>query len=229
MSPAMTAYWICLAIGVGYTIISLALGGLGGHAGHGGDFGHAGNGADFSHDYGVGDQGGHGHGHASGTDAHDGEVAFGPFSPLVIAFFLTCFGAMGLLMSQIRNFGPSLVLPGALLASVLLAWLLIRFLNTVVGRLQSSSEVRVYTLIGTLAEVTVAIPASGVGEVAYVAMGQRNIAPARSEDHVDIPRSASVRIARVIGSVAFVTLSLEDRLEGLSGDPAPSTSTSTKQ
>jgi hypothetical protein len=219
MDVIVAAYWICLAVGVGYTIIAFILGefSAGGHLGdtHG----------DFSHDYGVG--GGGGHGEATGTDAGGTTLLFGPFSPLVIAFFLTAFGAAGLILTNIQHaywpkLSPMAPLVLALGMGFLLAWAIVLFFNKVIGGLQSSSEVRLHTLIGTEAEVTVAIPAVGAGEVAFVAGGSRNLTPASSADNAPIPRFATVRIVRIVGNIFQVQLVSTDNLPDLDApDAAP--------
>lgn len=196
----LTAYWICLAVGLVYTVISFVLGEISGVIGHVGDMG-AGHG-DFSHDYGVDGQGGHGA--AMGADVDTGNIIFGPFSPLVIAFFLTCFGVTGVALTQVGKLGAMLSLPISIASSFVLAWLLILFFNKVLGSLQTSSEVKLHTLIGEEAEVTVAIPTTGAGEIAYIAMGSRCVTPARSEDQVAIARGSIVRISRIVGHTFYV-------------------------
>ncbi len=189
------AYWICLIIGVGYTIITAALGGISGI------FGHAGEAGSDSNSYGVGN--GHsGHGTASSADV-DGSMIFGPFSPLVIAFFLTSFGGSGLIYVKYIPV-PIYSLPAAIVTAIIFAWLLILFFNRVIAAVQSSSEVKMASLVGETAEVTVAIPATGMGEIAYVAMGSRNVSPARTDSGEEIPRFSNVRITRVSGNIFFV-------------------------
>ena len=189
----LNAYWIALIVGIGYTIVSFILGGIGGHAHfEGGDMGDAG-------------QGGH-------MDVGDsGQLIFGPFSPLVIAFFLTCFGATGIVLTSLKGL-HLLSLPFAVVSGFVLAWVLILVFNRFLGGMQSSSEVKVYALVGTEGEVTVEIPPSGIGEIAYVAMGGRYVAPARSEEPVAIPRFAAVRITRLVGNMFYVIPILEERL-----------------
>ncbi len=189
------AYWICLIIGVAYTIITAALGGISGIIGHAGDSG------SVSNSYGADGSTG-GHGTASSAD-FDGSIIFGPFSPLVIAFFLTSFGGSGLVyVKYIPN--SVLSLPAAIVTAIIFAWLLILFFNRVIAAVQSSSEVRILNMVGETAEVTVTIPATGMGEIAYVAMGSRNVSPARTDSGTDIPRFSNVRITRVSGNIFFV-------------------------
>lgn len=187
----MNAYWISLIVGIGYTIVSFILGGIGGH-GHF-DVGSGGDAMDGD----IG-QGGHFAGEAN-------TMVFGPFSPLVIAFFLTCFGATGIILSSIKGM-QAISLPFSVVSGFVLAWLLIMVFNRFLGGMQSSSEVRIYSLIGVDAEVTVAIPPNGIGEIAYVAMGGRNVAPARSDSRTEIPRFAGVIISRIVGNMFYVKL-----------------------
>ncbi len=229
MEWVITAYWICLIVGIGYTILSFILGEVGGafgHVGHlhVGHFGHGGGHVgQVSHTYGVHGSGQHGQGvgKSIGADQSDSAI-FGPFSPLVIAFFLTCFGATGIILTKLGFFGV-LAIVCALAAGTVLAWLLLNFFNKVLGNLQSSSEVRLSALVGEEAEVTVAIPEQGFGEIAYVAMGQRITAPARSNEAVLIPRFAAVRITRIVGNNFYVSKRIEDDLHAVPVPPAPPT------
>jgi hypothetical protein len=74
----------------------------------------------------------------------------------------------------------------------------------VIAAVQSSSEVKMLNMVGETAEVTVAIPATGIGEIAYVAMGSRNLSPAQTDGGEEIPRFSNVRITRVSGNIFFV-------------------------
>ncbi len=204
-------YWVCMLVGVIYTTLALLLGGIADFSGHTGSFG-AGHGG-FSHDYGVGGHGGHGATNASSQQG--GPVIFGPFSPLVIAFFLTCFGACGIVMRQVFHLFPALGVLIAVALAIVLAWILIVLGNRLFGSMQVSSEVHLQSLIGTEAEVTVAIPATSIGEIAYVAMGGRTVAPARSEDQTPIARFTTVRISRVVGNFFFVRPAVEEQLRTL--------------
>ncbi len=210
--PVEAIYTICLLVGVIYTITAFVLGGFGGH------FGDAGNAGSFTHDYGVG---GHdtGQGSAFGSTAEGGEVIFGPFSPIVIAFFLTSFGGTGLILVSSTRLPVVSTLLMAALSGFVLAWLMVKFFNRVLGRIQSSSEVRVHTLIGLDAEVTVAIPQTGVGEIAYIAMGSRYVAPARSDETTAIPRYSAVRITRIVGHIFFVRPVMEEQLRAMPDVP----------
>ncbi|MHB9027124.1 MAG: NfeD family protein [Armatimonadota bacterium] len=214
----LTAFWICLVVGAAYVVVALILGGITDMGGHIDSAGHVG-GGDFSHDYGAGgDVSGHGEA-SSSAGAESGGMVFGPFSPLVIAFFLTCFGGAGVLLTRVFELRALLAIPIAFASAFVLAWLLMTIFNRFLGSLQSSSEVRLHTLIGTEADVTVDIPSTGVGEISYVAMGGRNVSPARSEDQVNIPRFSGVRISRIVGNMFYVRPLVEEQLSKLEDDP----------
>jgi len=211
-------YSICLLVGIVYTVAAFLMGSLGDLGGHAGDLGgHAG---DFSHDYGVDGHIG-GHGEAQGATGTGGEIVFGPFSPLVIAFFLTCFGGVGMLLSTTVARSALISLPIAVISGFIFAWLLVILFNRVLGGMASSSEVRLSTLVGTEAEVTVAIPPMGIGEIAYIAMGSRYVTPARNEEQTPIPRSATVRITRIVGNTFFVRPTVDDQLRWIEEGPPP--------
>jgi len=220
MTTITIIYGVCLLVGIIYTVAAFLLGSLGDFSGGHGDFG--GHPGDFSHDYGVGTGG---HGEALGSTATGGEILFGPFSPLVIAFFLTCFGGVGMLVTVAGKgslfASPLVSLPIAAASGFILAWLLAVVFNRLLGGMASSSEVRLSTLVGTDAEVTVTIPPMSVGEIAYIAMGSRYVTPARSEEQIPIPRYATVRITRIVGNTFFVRQGVEDQLRNMEDMPQP--------
>jgi membrane protein implicated in regulation of membrane protease activity len=73
------------------------------------------------------------------------------------------------------------------------------------NKTQSSSEGHVGTLIGRTATVITPIPASGVGEIAYVQGGSRYTAPAREQNGVSVANGQTVKITRVAESQFFVS------------------------
>jgi hypothetical protein len=54
--------------------------------------------------------------------------------------------------------------------------------------------------------VTAPIPGDSVGEIAYVSMGERHTATARSSSGQSIPRGATVVIERITGTVVDVRI-----------------------
>lgn len=139
----------------------------------------------------VGEAGG-GHDHAGGVGEHDGP---GPLSTRVISIFLAAFGTVA---TAARLSGLHSVTSAALgLASgYLLGWCTWRFMRLLWVQ-AASSHIRTLDLEGCPAEVTVAIPASGVGQVACVVHGVRTYQPARSVTGEEAPLGSAVRIAQV--------------------------------
>ena len=192
----LTIYTVSLVIGVVYVVIGAILGEI---AHHGVDL------ADQDTDLGGADVGqdmdvGHDIGHVdAGGLAHDvglGQEHISPFKPLTIATFLTGFGGLGLISQLGLRVSPLVSLfvagPGAVaIAAVEFA----AFVKLVI-RAQGSSEATFYETLGSEAEVTVAIPKKGLGQVAYHIKGFRYMSPARSDDGKPIKQGERVRIMK---------------------------------
>lgn len=187
-------YLVCCIAGFFFTIVSAFLGhAFGGHDGHfeAGSGGHDG-------DVGTG-------GHAEAGFENTGMPGVSPFSPLLIACFVTAFGGFGLVLRQIpltRN--PLLSAPLATLGAFGIAAGLYWLLATIFSKTQSSSESRVGSLVGMTATIITPIPANGVGEIAYVQAGSRYTAPAREEKGVPVANGQAVKITRVVGTQFYV-------------------------
>jgi membrane protein implicated in regulation of membrane protease activity len=181
LAMTLSAFFLlCLLAGLFYAVISVFLGSFtGGH--------------DFS-----------------GTDAAgidhgvSGEVHFSPMSPMVIATFVTTFGAGGLVAA--KGMGMAAI-PAVMLATVSgLGFGATAFLvfKKVYSSTQSSSEVEIGTLAGTLAEVITPIGKNQVGEISYISKGSRFTAPAKALNEEEFPKNTPVEIVRVVGSTFFV-------------------------
>ncbi len=171
---------LCLLAGLFYAIISVFLGSFTG-----------------GHDYSGTDAGGTGHGVS-------GELHFSPMSPMVIATFVTTFGAGGLAASTgmgLTVLPAVMVATGSGLGFGALAFLIFR---KVYSATQSSSEVEVATLVGTLAEVITPIGKDLVGEIVYVSKGSRFTGPARSAEEGELAKNTPVEIVRIVGNTFFV-------------------------
>ena len=70
---------------------------------------------------------------------------------------------------------------------------------------QASSELRMGGLVGTVAEVSVAIPAGGVGQIVVQSRGERTEHIARSVAGTAIARGLPVTITSVGGDAVAVT------------------------
>jgi hypothetical protein len=141
--------------------------------------------------YGVGG-GGHGEVHATAAAAAGFHFPF--FSPLALATLIAAIGGYGLIAKVALSAGD-----GASLAIAVPAALLTAYGITYVGwRLASgsraSSVIHLERLAGSIAEVTVPIPAGGVGEAMAITGGERYAAPAREVDGAAVARGAMVTI-----------------------------------
>lgn len=177
---AFIVYLGCFAIGILFLLgTALFAGDTGGD--HGGDMGDAGG-------------GGHDHGH--------GFI----LSPMLVASFLTAFGAFGMIFDKIEaTSSPWVSGTLAVVGGVGIAAAVVGTFRAVVKRTQSSSESRVATLVGLTATVTSPIPLDGVGEIAYVQAGSRYTAPARAEGALDaINNGTPVTITRIVGTQFYV-------------------------
>lgn len=179
------AYLICFGVGLVFTIVSAFMADVfGGHdvGGHEGAGGHAEAG------FGVNDMPG-----------------FSALSPTTIACFVTAFGGLGMVLSKIeKTSSPWISVPLSAVGGFIIAALVLMLFRSVFRRTQASSESRVARLIGTTGTLITPIPASGVGEIAYVDGGTRYTAPARSLNGAEIANGKAVRIARIVGSQFYV-------------------------
>ena len=182
----MIIYTACLALGLLFTIISAITSHFfgGGHDGH--------------MDVGTG-------GHAEAGFDQSGIPGISFFSPTVLSCFVTAFGACGLILSRIESTKSVWIsAPISAMAGLIMATLAFLLFNWMFQKTQSSSEVRVASLVGQTASIITPIPANGVGEIAYVQGGTRYTAPARTETGTSVPAGKPVRITRIIGSQYFV-------------------------
>ena len=181
----MIIYTACLALGLLFTIISAFTSHFfGGHDGH--------------MDVGTG-------GHAEAGYDHSGVPGISFFSPTVLSCFVTAFGACGLILTRIEATKSVWIsAPISAMAGLIMATLAFLLFNWMFEKTQSSSEVRVASLVGQTASIITPIPENGVGEIAYVQGGSRYTAPARTETGTSVPAGKPVRITRIVGSQYFV-------------------------
>jgi membrane protein implicated in regulation of membrane protease activity len=178
-------YAICFGVGLVFTLASAVFGHLfGGHDAHA--------------DVGTG-------GHAEAGFEHTGMPGVAPFSPTIIASFVTAMGGVGMILSSINAtksvwVSAPLSMFGGLAIAAGVFWLF----DMAFGKLQSSSESHVAALLGQMATIITPIPANGVGEIAYVQTGSRYTAPARSEKGEAIATGQTVKIIRVVGTQFYV-------------------------
>jgi len=124
------------------------------------------------------------------------------FSARVMASFLTAFGFGGVVGRYYDLSHPAASGVG-IVAGIVLAGIVYQFARILYSQ-QASSEIRMTGLVGRTAEVTVAIPRDGVGQVALTYSGERTEHIARSGDGQAIARGAEVVITGLRGESVIV-------------------------
>lgn len=185
-------------------------------AGHAGPSGHAG-------PPGHADPSGHAApGHHAGRDARGGQAGhpgahaaslpaarfrFPLLSPLALATLVAALGAWGLIAKFGLGAGDgaslALAVPAAGLTAYGVTWIGWRLVSGSRG----TSLIYREDLVGALAEITVPIPAGGVGEAVADAGGQRYVAPAREASGREVARGATVVILDASGTALLVRAS----------------------
>ena len=177
-------YIICLLLGLGFAVMSGLMAGVfsGGAEAH------------------VDTGGGHvdmGHG-------VEGHVHFPLLSPVTISMFVATFGGAGLLLMKVFAWPAALHLTGAVVAAGATAFFTAWLLYKVFKATSAGAPPEALEAVGLDAEVTVAIPHGGLGEIAYTVRGSRLTSPAKTEDGKELPQSASVKILKQIGTTFVV-------------------------
>jgi hypothetical protein len=147
--------------------------------------------------------GDHDFGHAGDVGDHDASGGPSIFSVRIMAAFLTAFGAGGVLARYygISHVGASAV---GIACGVVMAGIVFQFAKILHSQ-QASTDLRMTNLVGITAEVSVAIPKGGVGQVALNASGQRSEHIARSAVGRAIALGAVVTITGLGGDAVVVT------------------------
>ena len=174
-------YLVCFFLGLGFAFLSALMSGVF----TGGAEAHVGSGHDI---------------HATAGDT----IHFPLLSPVVLAMFISTFGGAGYIYK--RTLGLDLIAhvaaaaATAIVVALAVAWLLYKVFQVA----QGSSEAHVADLIGVEAEVITAIPAEGLGEIAYHAKQSRYNAPARTNDGKALGPHTTVKIVRILGGTYIV-------------------------
>jgi membrane protein implicated in regulation of membrane protease activity len=196
----LTLYVICLLVGLVFAVISFVFSGA------------------FEADIDTSaDMGMHmdAHGDIVGGDAGIGEVHFPLFSPIVIACFITAFGAGGIIGLKLFAFAPTISLLVATGSGILVGLLAGYVVMKIYQKVQTNSVTIAKSLIGNLAEVTEPIPASGVGQISFSGKAGRVSGPARGEENKDIKRHAMVTITRCVGGLYYVREHVDEKLRNV--------------
>ncbi len=164
----------------------------------------------------AGDLDGHAD-HTAGGEAEHAGVSF--LSPLVMSTLMFGFGVMGFLVDHWvagAVVGLAAAAGGALLGGGGTYWSLNKL-----SRVEGGSATKVRRLIGHQADVSVAVPDRGFGEIVYVQNQTRYNAPARSRGGVAIPKGARVFISTAEGSSFVVEEAKADRIRRIAAARAP--------
>lgn len=141
---------------------------------------------------------------------HDGGIGHGEadfggpslFSVRTMAAFLTAFGVGGVVGRYYDLSHPAASGVG-IVTGIVMAGIVYQFAKLLYSQ-QASSEVHMATLVGRTAEVSIAIPAGGVGQVALTVGGERTEHIARSAAATPLPRGAEVVITALRGDSVVV-------------------------
>jgi len=134
---------------------------------------------------------------------HGGADSGGPsiLSVRVMAAFLTAFGVGGVVARYYSLSHPAASGVGVV-SGVVMAGIVYQFARLLYSQ-QASSETRMHGLIGTTAEVSVAIPAHGVGQITLHSGGERTDHIARSADGGAVGRGTIV-VVTALGAESVV-------------------------
>ncbi len=135
----------------------------------------------------------------------DADHGGGPsiFSARIMASFVTSFGVGGVVGRYYRLSHPASSGIG-ILSGLVLSSIVYQFAKFLYSQ-QASSEVRMSNLIGRFGEVSISIPAGGVGQVALTVGGERSEHVARTADGRPLGRGAEVVITGLRGDGVVVT------------------------
>jgi membrane protein implicated in regulation of membrane protease activity len=140
-------------------------------------------------------------------DAHVGHIDAdhgGPsiFSVRIMAAFVTAFGVGGL-VARYYDFPHPAASGVGTLCGLALAGIVYQFARYLYSQ-QASSGVRMNSLVGLAAEVSVAIPEHGIGQVTTTYGGERSEHLARGVDGRAVQRGAGVVITELRGDAVIV-------------------------
>jgi len=143
-------------------------------------------------------------GHDFSADHGDADHGGGPsiFSARIMAAFLTAFGVGGVVGRYYDLSHPAASGLGVV-SGVAMAAVVYQFAKLLYSQ-QASSEIRMSELVGRSAEVSIAIPAGGVGQIALTIAGERSEHIARSANGGALARGADVTVTGLRGDSIVV-------------------------
>jgi hypothetical protein len=139
------------------------------------------------------------------ADGHgDADHGGGPsiFSTRIMASFLTAFGVGGIVGRYYQLSHPASSGVGVLFG-VVMSSIVYQFAKLLYSQ-QASSDLHMMGLVGAAAEVSVAIPAGGVGQIVVTSGGERTEHIARAADRKALARGAAVVITGIGGDSVTV-------------------------
>jgi membrane protein implicated in regulation of membrane protease activity len=125
-----------------------------------------------------------------------------PFRPILVALFLTVFGGLGMLLSQILEdwFAAGV----AALGGIAIAYILYRHVIVRMLRWQSTTVHEKQSLIGHTAKAVETIPQGGYGKITYTINDKIVSGPAKSESGEEIKRNEMVEIVYIEKNTYYV-------------------------
>jgi hypothetical protein len=134
------------------------------------------------------------------VDASGGGPSF--FSGRILSVFVTAFGGFGAIGIHL-GYGIGVSTALGVASGLVFGTILYLFIRILHGQ-QASSDVHVSELLGRTAQVSVAIPKGGLGQVRCV-LGETVVEKiARSREGEEIPANAVVRIEELVGETVLV-------------------------
>lgn len=178
------AYWIVGLLGLGFAVFSGLLAGVfsGGAEAH------------------V-DVGGH---HVEMGGGAEGHVHFPILSPVTLSMAAVAFGGGGLIFKKVLHWPFLMHMGAAILCAVIVALCVAYLMYKLFSVTQATSHLSLAEAVGMTAEVTVALPHEGVGEVAFTLGGTRMTNPARTADGKELPTGTPVKIVKLVDTTYFV-------------------------
>jgi membrane protein implicated in regulation of membrane protease activity len=118
--------------------------------------------------------------------------------------FLAWFGGAGYLLAGAFRLSEWVVVPGAVAAGVLGAYVVYLFVVRLLMAKDHAMQPHEYALPGMIATVTLGIRMGGTGAISYVQGGTRKSAAARAAEPIAIAIGAEVRVTRFEDGIAYV-------------------------
>jgi hypothetical protein len=139
---------------------------------------------------------------AHGGDVHGDVHGVGFFNTRVVSVFVTAFGGFGAIGAHL-GYRIEISTAIGLVGGLIFGGIIYVFARFLYGQ-QASSGVGVGELIGRTAQISVAIPAGGLGQV-RCALGENVVEKlARTVDGGAIPANTSVKIESIVGETVLV-------------------------